>query len=190
GTPETFPTVPLSFDPANGRANVTSSPYALQAVAETRFHLAGQSLGEDRGIVLSRTEQPWHADWLAFDLYREGCTIAKVVGKIRVFAAPNQTTPTMRFVTISVRGPDGQPARDFEVTSNAATWQTRAAETPVSNQLEVCVPPKGFADVQIRAPRYSPIYGGPRAAPSFVSYARSGGVLVTGIALADETRPC
>jgi hypothetical protein len=190
GTPETFPTVPLSFDPANGRANVTSSPYALQAVAETRFHLAGQSLGEDRGIVLSRTEQPWHADWLAFDLYRDGWTIPKVVGKIRVFAAPNQTTPTMRFVTISVRGPDGQPARDFEVTSNAARWQTRAAETPVSNQLEVCVPPKGFADVQIRAPRYSPIYGDPRSEPSFVSYARSGGVLVTGIALADETRPC
>jgi hypothetical protein len=190
GTPETFPTIPLSFDRTSGRANVTSSPYAVQAVAETRFHLAGTSLGEDRGIVLSRTEQPWRADWLAFDLYRDGWTIPKVVGKIRVFAAPNQTAPTMRFVTISVRGPDGQPARDFEVTSNAASWRARAAETPVSNQVEVCVPPNGFADVRIRAPHYSPIYGDPRSESSFVSYARSGGVLITGIALADETRPC
>jgi hypothetical protein len=44
--------------------------------------------------------------------------------------------------------------------------------------------------VQVHAPRYSPIYGDPRSEASFVSYARSGGVLVTGIALADETRPC
>jgi hypothetical protein len=76
------------------------------------------------------------------------------------------------------------------VTSNAASWRARAAETPVSNQVEVCVPPNGFADVRIRAPHYSPIYGDPRSESSFVSYARSGGVLITGIALADETRPC
>jgi hypothetical protein len=52
------------------------------------------------------------------------------------------------------------------------------------------VPARGFADVEIHAPRYSPIYGDPRSEASFVSYARSGGVLVTGIALADETGPC
>jgi hypothetical protein len=60
----------------------------------------------------------------------------------------------------------------------------------VSNQLAVCVPPHGYADVRVTAPRYSPIYGDPRSEASFVSYARSGGVLVTGIALADETSPC
>ena len=52
------------------------------------------------------------------------------------------------------------------------------------------MPARGFADVQIHAPHYSPIYGDPRSEASFVSYARSGGVLVTGIALADETAPC
>jgi hypothetical protein len=52
------------------------------------------------------------------------------------------------------------------------------------------VPPNGYADLQVEAPRYSPIYGDPRSEASFVSYARSGGVLVTGVALADETNPC
>jgi hypothetical protein len=52
------------------------------------------------------------------------------------------------------------------------------------------VPPGSYADVEIDAPRYSPIYGDPKSESSFGSYARSGGVLVTGIALADETAPC
>ena len=48
----------------------------------------------------------------------------------------------------------------------------------------------GYGDIHLTAPRYSPIYGDPRSEASFVSYARSGGVLVTGIALADERSPC
>jgi len=44
--------------------------------------------------------------------------------------------------------------------------------------------------VKVSTTRYSPIYGDPRSESSFVSYARSGGVLVTGIALADETGFC
>jgi hypothetical protein len=189
-TPETFKTIPLSFDRSTGRANVSSSPYVVQAIAETRFHLAGKVLGDDRGIALTRTEEPWRADWLSFGLYRDGWTIPNVVGKIRVFAAPDQERAEMRYVTISVRGPEEQAAREFRVTSNTSTWQAKAMESPVTNQVAVCVPAGGFADLEVHAPHFSPIYGDPRTSETFASYARSGGVLVTGIALADETRPC
>jgi hypothetical protein len=190
GTPETSPTTELTFDHATGRANVSPSAYAVQGIAETRFRLAGAQLGEDRGVALLAAERPWRATWLAFDLYRDGWTIPKVVGKIRVFAAPGQTGPKMRFLTISVRGPNDVPPRPFQVDSNASTWAGKAVKLPTSKQISVCVPPRGFADVQLHAPRYSPIYGDPRSEASFVSYARSGGVLVTGIALADETEDC
>jgi len=96
----------------------------------------------------------------------------------------------MRFLTISVRGPNDVAPRPFRIVSNASTWAAEAGEHPISNQSAVCVPAGGFADVQVHAPRFSPIYGDPRSEASFVSYARSGGVLVTGIALADETAPC
>ena len=76
------------------------------------------------------------------------------------------------------------------MSSNAASWNGRVGAQTASKQLAVCVPPNGFADIRITAPRYSPIYGDPRTEASFVSYARSGGVLVTGIALADERSPC
>jgi hypothetical protein len=190
GTPETFPTMELSFDRTTGRANVSPSDYSAQAIAETRFRLAGKQLDDVRGVALIQNEKPWRADWLAFDLYRDGWTIPKVTGKVRVFAEPGQTGRLRRFLTISVRGPQGVPARGFQVTSNETTWQAVADERGTSNQVSLCVPPGSHADVEINAPRYSPIYGDPRSEPSFGSYARSGGVLVTGIALADETAPC
>jgi hypothetical protein len=190
GTPDTFPTIPLSFDRANGRANASPSDYVAQAVAETRFALAGDVLGNDRGLELVKTEKPWRAEWLALDLYRDGWTVPKVTGRIRVFAQPDQSSPTMRFLTVSVRGPQGEPPRDFELVSNASDWRAQAGAQPATKQLAVCVPPRGYADVKVSAPRFSPIYGDPRSDRSFSSYARSGGVLVTGIALADETSPC
>jgi hypothetical protein len=190
GTPETFPPIALSFDRSTGRANVSPSDYTVQGVAETRFRIAGKVLGEDRGVALIRAAKPWRAEWLAFDLYRDGWTVPKVVGTIRVFAAPAQTSAMKRFLTVSVRGPQDLAPRSFHVVSNASDWRGKANEQGTSNQISVCVPPRGYADVQVRTRRYSPIYGDPRSEASFVSYARSGGVLVTGIALADETAPC
>jgi hypothetical protein len=190
GTPETFPTETLSFDRSTGRANVSPSDYVVQGISETRFRLAGRVLGEDRGVALIRAERPWRAAWLASDLYRDGWTIPTKVGTVRVFAEPGQTERLLRFLTISARAPHDQPARGFRVTSNATEWRARADEKGVSNQIPVCVPPGGFADVRIDAPRFSPIYGDPRSEESFVSYARSGGVLVTWISLADEVGAC
>lgn len=190
GTPETFPTTALSFHQSTGRANVSESDFIAQAVAETRFRIAGEVLGEDRGVALIRAAKPWRAEWLAFDLYRDGWTVPKVVGTIRVFAAPDQTRSVMRYLTVSVRGPQDVAARSFQVVSNASDWRGEADERGTSNQLSVCVPAGGYADVKVTSLRYSPIYGDPRSESSFVSYARSGGVLVTTIALADETGSC
>jgi hypothetical protein len=190
GTPDTFPTIDMNFDRTTGRANVSPTEYVAQAVAETRFALAGDVLGNERGLELVKTENPWRAEWLALDLYRDGWTVPKVVGRIRVFATPDQTGATMRYLTVSVRGPQGEPPRDFQLVSNASTWRAQAGPQAASKQIAVCVPARGYADVKVSAPRYSPIYGDPRSDRSFSSYARSGGVLVTGIALADETRPC
>jgi hypothetical protein len=190
GTPETFPTTSLSFDRTTGRANVSPSSYVAQAVAETRFDLAGEVLAEDRGVELVRTERPWRAQWLASNLYRDGWTIPRVEGTIRVFATPGQKAPESRYVTVSVRAPNDVAPRAFRLRSNSASWTGHVGQQTASRQLAVCVPPNGFADLHIAAPRYSPIYGDPRSEASFVSYARSGGVLVTAIALADETSPC
>jgi hypothetical protein len=113
-----------------------------------------------------------------------------VDGTIRIFATPGQTQAQKRYLTVSVRAPRDVPPRSFDVGSNADDWRGEADARGTSKQIAACVPPHGYADVRVSAPRYSPIYGDPRSEQSFVSYARSGGVLVTGIALADEVGPC
>ncbi len=69
-------------------------------------------------------------------------------------------------------------------------WRGKALETGTAEQLPVCVPARGFADVRITARGFTPIYGDPRSEGSFVSYARSGGVMLSQISLADETGSC
>ncbi len=190
GTPETFPTIRLDFDRSTGRANVSPSAYVLQGLAETRFKIAGQAKGEDRGISLVEADKPWRAEWLTLGLYRDGWTVPRALGKIRVFAKPGQKGGLLRYVTVSVRAPQDVSSRSFEIKTNASDWRGTTSDQGTSKQIAICVPAGGFADAAIDAPRYSPIYGDPRSEASFVSYARSGGVLVTSIALADETRPC
>ena len=190
GTPETFPTIPVAFDRQTGRASASPTRYVVAGVAETRFHLAGRALDDDRGTVLIDAVRPWRADWLAFGFYRDGWTVPKRAGTIRIFAPKEQRAAQRRYVTISVRAPQDQEPRSVVIGSNAAEWRADVPETGASTQISACVPAGGYADVDVRAPRYSPIYGDPRSEQSFVSYARSGGVLVTGIALADETGSC
>jgi hypothetical protein len=190
GTPDSFPKVELRFDRSTGRANVSPSDYSVQGISESRFHLAGKVLNEFRGAQLIRTERPWRAEWLAFGLYRDGWTIPRQTGTIRVFSSPGQPTAMTRYLTMYVRAPQGVAARSFDVRSNAADWHGTTGPTGTSNQIAVCVPAHGFADIHLSAPHFSPIYGDPRSEESFFSYARSGGVLLTGLALADETRPC
>jgi hypothetical protein len=190
GTPETFPTTALRFNGSTGRANTSPRGLVATAVAESRFHLAGKTFREDRGVALEQPDRPWRADWLALDLYRDGWTIPKVTGRIRVFAAPRQTIRQRRSVTITAQAPRDTAARPFSISSNAGTWRETATVEPKSVQVSACVPAGGFAEIRVNAPRYSPIYGDPQSEASFVSYARSGGVLLSGIALADEVGPC
>jgi hypothetical protein len=190
GTPGTFPTTTLAFDGSTGRASISPSGLVATAVAESRFHLAGKTLQQDRGVALMRPDRPWRADWIALDMYRDGWTVPKVTGRIRVFSVPGQTSRQRRYVTISSQAPRDTDKRSLVISSNAGAWRETATNDLSSVQVSVCVPATGFADIRVDAPRYSPIYGDPRSEASFVSYARSGGVLLRGIALADELGAC
>jgi len=189
-TPETFPKTSLSFDRSTGRANVSSSDYIAQADRETRFRIAGKPAAEYRGVLLIDTEKPWRAQWLTFGLYDDGWTEPGIVARIRIFAAPEQTEPVVRYLTISVSTATDVDKRAFHLVSNMGDWRGQAVRERTSTQVPVCVPARGFADVRLGTRGYSPIYGDPQSSESFSSYARSGGVLVTQIALADETGSC
>ena len=192
GTPETFPTTELSFDRSTGPrerlAERLQRPGRCGDEVPARGRRPGR--GPRRHARQDASSRGGLNGWPSTSIATVG-RCPKVVGTIRVFAAPGQTASLMRFLTrLRARRRGTSRPRDFQVTSNTSDWQrTCRRERDEQSDLGLRTP-RGLRRRTIDAPRYSPIYGDPRSEASFVSYARSGGVLVTGIALADETGPC
>jgi hypothetical protein len=189
-TNDTFAKTALTFDPSTGRANVSPTKYIADSIKETRFRIAGKTVAEYRGVLLTEAERPWRTPWLTFGLYDDGWTVPRVASRIRIFSTPEQTDPLARYLTVTARAPRDIGRRRFRVRSNMIDWRGTALEAGTTGQFPVCVPTQGFADVRITARGFTPIYGDPRSERTFVSYARSGGVMLSQISLADETGPC
>jgi hypothetical protein len=190
-TPSTFPKEKLAFDPATGVANASPSDYVVQAVADARFHIAAASTVLNyRGAWLVRASEPWRADWLTSGLFEDGWTRPGVVAKIKVFAKPGQTTPLRRYLTLAIHAPEQTQNAAIDVSSNIDHWHQGALDVETTHQISVCVPPRGFAVVSISSPAHTVIYGDPTTVDSYGKAARVAGVLLTQIALADETGTC
>ena len=54
----------------------------------------------------------------------------------------------------------------------------------------MCVPPHGFSEITITTPARTLVYGDPTTSDSYGKAARIGGLLLTQIALADESSSC
>ena len=72
--PGSFPKLELKFDPRTGRAKIDPDAFVLQAVGESRFHMAGTHRITQRGVYLDTPERPWRADWVSCGLYDDGWT--------------------------------------------------------------------------------------------------------------------
>ncbi len=188
-TPATFPKLPLRFG-STGLASVSPPGYVAQAVSDTRFHVAGTVVIDDRGLFLVRPGAPWRADWLTTGLYDDGWTRPGVTAHIRVFSYPGQGGRVTRSLTVSVLAPPGVAARPFALTSNLGAWTTSASGDEVRQPVTVCVPPHGSADVRLTTAAASQIYGDPTSVTT-AGTRRRAGVLVARVYLSGRTRgPC
>jgi hypothetical protein len=189
-TPTTFPKERLSFDATTGRANLSPATYVAQAVADTRFRIAGEAVQPDyRGVLLSRAEQPWRAEWQTSGLFEDGWTRPDAPAKIKVFSEPGQTGPLRRYVTIAMHVPPRTVAK-ISMSSTIDAWRDDALAGDATHQLAVCVPAHGFAEITLGSPTSTLIYGDPTTADSYARAARHAGVLLREIAVADETASC
>jgi hypothetical protein len=185
-TPSTFPKTYLDFDPRTGVASESPTRFVAHSDKETRFRLAGRAVSHNRGTLLIDAERPWRAEWRTFGLEDDGWTRPRTPATVRVFAAPGQRGPVTRTITLGLRAPADVPSRPLTLTSNVERIDTAATNGGTRFQpVRVCVPAGGYADVTVETPAFSPVYGDMRSAPAF-ERPREGGVLLVGIALADE----
>jgi hypothetical protein len=185
-TSDTFPKVFPRFDLKTGRADVTLTPYVLQALQETRFRISGRELAQSPDSMLIDATRPWRTDWLSYGLYDDGWTRPGVTASVHVFAAPGQRGPVVRYLTFQIRPPDDVAARPVSIVSNLERWKLVATNShTLLKTVRVCVPPRGYAPVTVETPAASAIPGDLRDLPSSLGN-RRGGVFLAEIALSDN----
>jgi hypothetical protein len=188
-TGDAFPKTYPRFDPVTGRSDVSPAPYVAEAVRETRFRVSGPArTDQDDGVMLVHAGKRWRADWVTSGLYDDGWTRPGRTARIRVFAAPGQGGPRIRYLTLYVWPPDGVAQRPFELSSNVARVQATAGPTTAVRTIQLCVPAHGYAEVRLRTPDSSGIPAD-MANVSTLAVNRQGGVFLSQIALADEVGP-
>jgi hypothetical protein len=160
-TPSTFPKLALRFD-RRGRASISPPGYVVQAVDDTRFHLTGTVIINNRDAFLVRPNEPWRADWSTSGLYDDGWTRPGTIAQIHVYPYPGQAQPVTRSLQVSVYSPAGVSSRAFTLASNTGTVHDTAGHSLVTSVVTVCVPPDHFGSVRLAARRSSLIYGSPR----------------------------
>jgi hypothetical protein len=173
----------LRFNQATGAVNGTSTAYVVQALDETRFHIAGTPLLQTHQVALVRAGQPWQLDWATAGLYDDGWTHPGKPARIRVYAAAGQTAAEIRTVTLRVFGPRSARSRPFLVSSNL---EQQDAHAPATVSVQVCVPAGGSARVKLVARGKSPIAPDAGRPPS-VSRPRRGGVHIGSISVANAS---
>ena len=183
GTPSTFPKLALRFDDV-GAANISPQGYVVQAVGDTRFHLAGAVVLNNRDAFLVRPDRPWHADWSTTGLYDDGWTRPDAVAHIRIYPYPGQGQPVTRSLTVSVFAPAGITSRAFSLGAARST----AGVNEVSQQTAVCVQPGRPTDVPFQVDGASLIPSDTRTVQS-VALPRLGGLEVARIYLSGSVTP-
>ena len=182
-TPSSFPKLALRFGP-QGLANISPPGDVVQAVGDTRFHLAGTVVLNNRNAFLVRPDQPWRADWSTSGLYDDGWTRPGSTARIYVYPYPGQGVRVTRRLTVSVYAPAGVPARPFSLGAAANV----AGPNEVSQDATVCVPATRAAVVTLKVHGASPIPGDTRTIFT-VAQPRQGGVDVSRIYLSGAVTP-
>jgi hypothetical protein len=185
-----FPNNAVTFDRRSGRASRSLTPFVVQAVGETRFRISGTARLQTTDVMLIQASMPWRTDWLTSGLYGDGWTPPHTTAHIHVFATPGQRGPVMRTLTVQLRAPNEAPDRPFAIAWRHGSIRARANDqNNVVEQIPLCVPGRGFADVRVSSPVSSDV--GPDQSQLEPLPHRPGGVLVADISLADEIGgPC
>jgi hypothetical protein len=180
-----FPNNAVTFDPRSGRASRSLTPLVVQSVGETRFRISGTVRLQNTDVMLIQAAMPWRTDWLTSGLYGDGWTRPHTTAHIHVFAAPGQRGPVTRSLTVQLRAPIDVAERPFTLAWRHGTIRATAnSQNNVAEQIPLCVPARGYADVRISSPASSD--AGPDQSQLEPRLQRPGGVLVAGISLADE----
>jgi hypothetical protein len=184
----TFPKLHLTFDPRTGRANTSPTRYVAESDRETRFRVSGATMTVQRDMRLIDASRPWRLDWMTFGLDDDGFTDPGRLAAIRIFPAPDQQGPLLRYVTVQIQAHTAPQGAVLSSEAGSDRVELGADENTMA-QIQVCVPARGHATVFVHPIGVARVYGdlGARAG---IDESRVRGVQIVRISVAEETSPC
>jgi hypothetical protein len=185
----TFPKLHLTFDPSTGFANTSPTRYVALSDRETRFRIDGPSITVQRDIRVIDATRPWRLDWKTFGLDDDGFTVPGRRATIRLYPAPGQRTPLMRYVSVQLQA--NGASQGARLSSPAGDKRVElAAKADTTVQVQACVPAHGHATISLLPTGPAARVYGDLGVRAGINEARMRGVQVVRISLADETSAC
>ena len=174
----------LTVDQRTGEVETElDTPYLVMAQSNTRFRPRGESIHVDwTGLELMRAELPLALDWVTLDLPEDGWIPRGQPVTVRLFGEPGETgrERTVRIQLDSI--PTIRVDRPVRIEAGGRVFRDVVrANTFKTVEANVCVPPDGSADLDIRV-LPGPPFPGDSEAP--------GGLRVSKIDAGEPGRPC
>jgi hypothetical protein len=180
-----FPKLDLHFDGRTGAVAESPTRWILESVDETRFRIGGLAIAASENGVLVDAGPHWRLAWRTLGTYDDGWTRPGVPVHVRVYPRRGQRHPELRTLSFVVRSPDDVPQRP--ITFSSEDRKTRVVATPnaLTQDVTVCVPVRGYADVKLDVEGSSSIPGD-LATLAQSTMPRQGGIAIASLGEADE----
>jgi hypothetical protein len=152
-------TLALDFETGSVSGTADAPAFLVVAAGDPRFRLAGPRHATNLGLEVIAVERPYRAEWATRGLSVDGWTEPGGPVTIRVFAVPGQAAaPTQ--VKVHLTAPPAPAAYTLATAGTRRGGELAPGEARVE-ELEVCPPPGGHADIRLVSERAASIPGPP-----------------------------
>jgi hypothetical protein len=147
--------------------------------------VAGPATAASQGGVLIDAGRRWRLAWLTSGLYDDGWTQPGVPARVRVYARAGQRKPELRTLSLVLRGPEDVASRPITLTGRGKPIHAVVTSDHLTENVQVCVPAHGYADVRLDVKGASSIPGDLATLAQWNS-PRRGGIFIASMGEADE----
>jgi hypothetical protein len=180
-----FPKLDLHVDRATGAIAESPTRWVVVSPGETRLRVAGKAAVAGDGGILVDAGKPWRLAWLTSGLSDDGWTLPGKTAVTRVYSRAGQRKPELRTVSYVIRGPDNIPSRSFTLRAQGKTIHGVATPDALTENVTVCVPPHGHADIDMSVNGSSWVYPGDQANYQSSLLSRRAGIYIASLGESD-----
>ena len=183
-----FPKLDLHLNAKTGEIAESPTRWVVQSTKETRLRIAGTAKLYAQDAMLIDAGRHWRLAWRTNGLYDDGWTRPDLPVRIRVYPSAGQRGSVLRTVSLILRAPIGE-RRPVTFRWDGKLVRLGVTESDVTQNVNVCVPPHGHADLTMTVKGSSAIPGD-LATYTTSNQPRRGGIFIASLSDDNTAGPC